>query len=153
MWWGDGITKYSKGPQRTTREHYTGPQGIGNHEKTARLRTILCKIALLCHFLLYTVFTKPCVTVSVARRSRRGHGCKSTVFFCFFFFTFLKKEILIVCHIFFNYFVLFVIFSSLVQCHMQEHIQTFLFLFCVIMRSALDRWQLPRFLFSNGTLL
>jgi len=51
-----GMTKYRKGPQRTTEEHYTGPQRIGNHEKTAKLTTIWCKIALLCHFLLYTVF-------------------------------------------------------------------------------------------------
>ena len=54
-----GMTKYRKGP---TKEHYTGPQRIGNtardhkgalhrttedrqigsHEKTARLTTILC---------------------------------------------------------------------------------------------------------------
>ena len=25
-----GMTKYRKGPQRTTKEHYTGPQRIGN---------------------------------------------------------------------------------------------------------------------------
>ena len=49
-----GMTKYRKGPersikqdhrgsaipQRTTKEHTTGPQRIGNHEKTARLATI-----------------------------------------------------------------------------------------------------------------
>ena len=33
-----GMTKYRKGP---TKEHHTGPQRIGNHEKTARLATIL----------------------------------------------------------------------------------------------------------------
>ena len=55
-----GMTKYHKGPQRTTEEHYTGPQRIGNHEKTAKLTTIWCKIALLCHFLLYTVFFCNC---------------------------------------------------------------------------------------------
>ena len=42
-------------------------QRIGNHEKTARFTIISCKIALLCRFLLYTVFTRPCVMVSVAR--------------------------------------------------------------------------------------
>jgi len=46
-----GMTKYRKGPQRTTKdhkgpqrtakEHYTGPQRIGNHERTARLATSL----------------------------------------------------------------------------------------------------------------
>jgi len=36
-----GMTKYRKGPQRTAKEHYTGPQRIGNHERTARLATIL----------------------------------------------------------------------------------------------------------------
>jgi len=30
-----GMTKYRKGPQRTTKEHYTGPQRTGNREKTA----------------------------------------------------------------------------------------------------------------------
>jgi len=34
-----GMTKYRKGP---TKEHYTGPQRIGNHEKAARLATVLC---------------------------------------------------------------------------------------------------------------
>jgi len=28
-----GMTKYRKGPQRTTKEHYTGPQRIGNTAK------------------------------------------------------------------------------------------------------------------------
>ena len=36
-----GMTKYRKGPQRTAKEHYTGPQRIDNHERTARLATIL----------------------------------------------------------------------------------------------------------------
>jgi len=36
-----GMTKYRKGPQRTAKEHYTGPQRIVNHERTARLATIL----------------------------------------------------------------------------------------------------------------
>jgi len=45
------------------------------------------------------------------------------------------------CHNFgniyiFQLFCFFAIFSSLVQCHTQEHIQSFL-LFCVIMQSAL----------------
>jgi len=54
--------------------------------------TILCKIALLCRFLvIHSIFTKPCVTVSVARLSRRGRECKSTLYFLFFFFIFLKK--------------------------------------------------------------
>jgi len=35
------TAKDRKGPQRTAKEHYTGPQRIGNHEKTARLATIL----------------------------------------------------------------------------------------------------------------
>ena len=35
------MTKYRKGAQRTAKEHYTGPQRIDNHEKTARLATIL----------------------------------------------------------------------------------------------------------------
>jgi len=34
-----GITKYRKGP---TKDHYTRPQRIRNHEKTARLAKILC---------------------------------------------------------------------------------------------------------------
>jgi len=40
-----GMTKYHKGPtkdpQRTAKEHYTGPQRIGNHDRTARLATIV----------------------------------------------------------------------------------------------------------------
>jgi len=28
-----GMTKYRKGPQRTTKEHYTGPHRIGNTAK------------------------------------------------------------------------------------------------------------------------
>ena len=41
------MTKYDKGAQRTAKDprtakkHYTGPQRIGNHEKTARLATVL----------------------------------------------------------------------------------------------------------------
>ena len=45
-----GMTKYRKGP---TKEHYTGPLRIGNHEKTARLATILWNFfqSILCMFL------------------------------------------------------------------------------------------------------
>jgi len=36
-----GMTKYRQGP---TKEHYTGPHRIGNHEKAARLATVLCNL-------------------------------------------------------------------------------------------------------------
>jgi len=62
----------------------------------------------------------------------------------------LKKEMLIVfviilaIYIFSIILFFFAIFSSLVQCHTQEHIQSFL-LFCVIMQSALGQRRLPSF--------
>ena len=56
-----GMTKYRKGaqrttkdPQRTAKQHYTGPQRIGNHEKTAKLATILFNFLKL--FCLFFVF-------------------------------------------------------------------------------------------------
>jgi len=56
-----GMTKYRKGPtkdlQRTTKEHYTGPQRIGNHEKTARLATFLFNfLKLFCLFFVLLYF-------------------------------------------------------------------------------------------------
>ena len=60
-----GMTKYRKGPtkdlQRTAKEHYTGPQRIGNHEKTARLATFLFNFLKLfclffCNFVFFCVF-------------------------------------------------------------------------------------------------
>jgi len=44
-------------PQRTTKEHKTGPQRIGNHEKTARLATILFNLKkLFCLFFVIFYF-------------------------------------------------------------------------------------------------
>jgi len=82
------------------KERYTGPQRIGNHEKSARLTTILCKIALLCRFLLYTIFTKPCVFLFKISDLRFTSGMRCPMvttwtwvqidrLFCFFFFTFI----------------------------------------------------------------
>ena len=52
-----GMTKYRKGPQRTAKEHYTGPQRIGNHERTARLATILFNLKkLFCLFFVILYF-------------------------------------------------------------------------------------------------
>jgi len=62
------MTKYRKGPQRTTKdpqrtakEHYTGPQSIGNHKRTARLTTILFNLKkdfvyFFCNFVFFGVF-------------------------------------------------------------------------------------------------
>ena len=58
------MTKYRKGPQKThkgpTKEHYTGPQRIGNHEKTVILTTILCNFKIILfiflEFLLFFCF-------------------------------------------------------------------------------------------------
>ena len=58
------MTKYRKGPQRTAKdpqktakEQYTGPQRIGNHERTARLATILFNLKkLFCLFFCNFVF-------------------------------------------------------------------------------------------------
>jgi len=53
-----GMTKYRKGPQRTAKdpqrtakEQYTGPQRIGNHERTARLATILFNLKKIILFI------------------------------------------------------------------------------------------------------
>jgi len=48
------MTKYRKGP---TKEHKTGPQRIGNHEKTARLATILFNfLKILSIFVIFYFF-------------------------------------------------------------------------------------------------
>ena len=41
----------TKDPQRTAKEHYTGPQRIGNHERTARLVTILFNLKKIILFI------------------------------------------------------------------------------------------------------
>jgi len=51
--------------------------------------------------------------------------------------------------VFFIFFCYLVFFVS-VQCYTQEHIQTFRFLFCVIVRSALGRRRLPSFFPASG---
>jgi len=56
-----GMTKYRKGPQRTAKEQYTGPQRIGNHERTARLATILFNLKkiilfIFCNFVFCVFF-------------------------------------------------------------------------------------------------
>ena len=52
-----GMTKYRKGPQRTAKEHYTGPQRIGNHERTTRLATILFNLKkIFCLFFVILYF-------------------------------------------------------------------------------------------------
>ena len=51
-----GMTKYRKGAQRTAKEHHTGPQRIGNHEKTARLATILYFLNYFVYFFCNFVF-------------------------------------------------------------------------------------------------
>jgi len=50
-----GMTKYGKGP---TKEHYTGRQRTGNHEKTTRLKTILCNFFnyFIFYFVLFCFF-------------------------------------------------------------------------------------------------
>ena len=59
------MTKYRKGPtkdpQRTAKEHYTGAQRIGNHERTARLATILFNLKkiilfIFCNFVFFVWF-------------------------------------------------------------------------------------------------
>ena len=57
------ITQDHRGsaiPQRTTKEHYTGPQRISNHGITARLTTILCNFLIILFiflkFLLFCIF-------------------------------------------------------------------------------------------------
>ena len=47
--------------KRPTKEHYTGPQRIGNHERTARLATILFNffkiiLFIFCNFVFVCVF-------------------------------------------------------------------------------------------------
>ena len=56
---GRGMTKYRKGPQRTAKEHYTGPQRIGNHERTARLATILFNFLKIILF----IFCNQCISL------------------------------------------------------------------------------------------
>jgi len=56
-----GMTKYRKGPQRTAKEHYTGPQRIGNYERTAKLATILFNLKkiilfIFCNFVFFVFF-------------------------------------------------------------------------------------------------
>jgi len=46
------MTKYRKGP---TKEHYTGPQRISNHERTARLATILFNLKKITLFSFFVI--------------------------------------------------------------------------------------------------
>jgi len=51
------VSRESRVWLNTTKEHYTGPQRIGNHEKTARLATILCNFfKLFCLFFVILYF-------------------------------------------------------------------------------------------------
>ena len=98
------------------------------HVENRHLQTFCVKLAL--HFFAAYCYTQyfQSVTVSIARRSRCGHECKSTVFFCFFFFTFFLKKGNTNClrhnfgNIFFNnfvffwFFVLFFIFWLFFHC-------------------------------------
>jgi len=45
----------TKDPQTTAKEHYTGPQRIGNHERTARLATILFDLKKIVFFVNFGV--------------------------------------------------------------------------------------------------
>jgi len=53
------MTKYRKGPtkdpQSTAKEHYTGPQRIGNHERTAKLATILFNFKKIILFIFFVI--------------------------------------------------------------------------------------------------
>ena len=73
--------------------------------------------------------------------------------FFLFFFLIKQNEILILANIFFQlfcfvcYFVRFLIFGIFctIGAMSYKHIQTFLFLLCIIVRSALGRLRLPSF--------
>jgi len=70
------------------------------------------------------------VGVSVARRSRCGRECKSTVFFGVLFF---EKKILIAFFVFFFFCFLFCFLSAFLSCHTQQHSQFFSHPGCTIL--------------------
>jgi len=56
-----GMTKYCKGPQRTTKDPQRSITQDHNHEKTARLATILFNLKkyfvyFFCNFVFFCVF-------------------------------------------------------------------------------------------------
>jgi len=137
------VTKYRKGPQRSiTGDH----RGSAIMRKPPDLQQFCVKLHFFAAFCYTRYLQQSCAFVN--RQS-----------FCFFSY-FKKNEILIFFVIilaiyFFTYFVCcccyFIIFSSSVQCHTQEHIQTFLF---VLHYCAVGPWSMmtTQFLSSNGTL-
>ena len=89
------VSRESRVWLNTTKEHYTGPQRIGNHEKTARLATILCNffqiiLFIFCNFVFFVLFcefwsfselwrfTMVTVLMSATRRDNASHtsSCK-----------------------------------------------------------------------------
>ena len=51
----------TKDPQRTAKEHYTGPQRIGNHERTARLATISFNLKKIILFIFFVILYFLCI--------------------------------------------------------------------------------------------
>jgi len=145
------MTKYRKGPQRSiTQDH----RGSAIMRKPPDLQQFCVKLHFFAAFCytryLQSYVSKRCLTVRTWTWVQIDHP------FCFFLFHIYKKgNTNCLRHNFVNiffsiisgflFFLLFFYFSSLMQCHTQEHIQTFLNLFCIIVRLALGRWWLPSF--------